>query len=53
MEHDIVKGQEVHDLDWLTLEDGTTRLSHNVSNYQSTLCNIPEEEYLIYTIAET
>jgi hypothetical protein len=25
----------------LTLEDGTCRLSRNVSNSQSTLCNIP------------
>ena len=27
----------------LTLEDGTENLNHNVSNYQSALCNIPEE----------
>jgi len=27
----------------LTLEDVTHRLSRNVSNYQSTLHNIPEE----------
>jgi hypothetical protein len=25
------------------LEDGTDRLSHNIGNYQSTLCNIPED----------
>jgi len=31
---------------WLlnpTLEDGTNRSSQNVGNYQSTLCNVPEE----------
>ena len=27
----------------LTLEDGTNRLSQNVSNYQSMLHNIPEQ----------
>jgi len=27
----------------LTFEDGTDRLSQNYGNYQSTLCNIPEE----------
>jgi hypothetical protein len=37
----------------VTLEEGTTRLSHYVGNYQTTLRNIPEEEYLIYTMAET
>jgi hypothetical protein len=47
------KGQKVHNSDWLTVEDGTTRLSHNAGNYQSTPSNIPEEECLIYTMAET
>jgi len=28
----------------LTLEGGTDRLSQNVSNYPSMLCNIPEEQ---------
>jgi len=28
----------------LTLEDGSDGLSRNVSNYQSMLCNIPEEQ---------
>jgi len=30
-------------LDFLTVEDGTDRLSQNVRNYHYMLCNIPEE----------
>ena len=40
----IFKGQAVQeDLDCVTLEAGTDRLSRNVGTYQSTLPNIPEE----------
>ena len=39
-------------LDSLTFEDGTDRLFRNVGNYQSTLLNIRQSEYLIYTAAE-
>jgi hypothetical protein len=35
----IFKGQAVQ-ADCLTVEDGTYRLSRNVGNYQSTLCNM-------------
>ena len=31
---------------------GTDRLYRNVGTYQSTLCNTPEERYLIYTASE-
>jgi hypothetical protein len=31
-------------LDYLTLEDGTDKLSRNIGDYQSTLHNIPEEQ---------
>jgi hypothetical protein len=37
-----VSGQPIG-LDYLTLEDGTNRMSRNVGNYQSTLRNIPQE----------
>ena len=36
------------DLDCVTLEAGTDRLSWNVGTYQSTLPNIPEEQDLIW-----
>ena len=31
-------------LDFLTLADGTNRLSQNITNYHSTLCKISEEQ---------
>jgi hypothetical protein len=39
----MFEDQRVHSKDCLTLGDGTDSLSRNAGNYQSNLCNIPEE----------
>jgi hypothetical protein len=38
------------ELDCLAFEDGTDILSRNVSNYQSTLRNIPEERRFFFSV---
>jgi hypothetical protein len=44
--YSVLQNVEFFFLGWLTFDDGTDRLSRNVSNYESILRNIPEERNL-------